>query len=75
MSEGSCHRHGGDVTSIKVAGQAAPTLPSTRSITVREAATIQGFPDTYFFCGPRANQPLQVANAVPPALARAVATR
>jgi DNA (cytosine-5)-methyltransferase 1 len=48
-----------------------PTL--NRTISVREAALIQGFPREYFFCGPRAEQPLQVANAVPPPLAAAVA--
>ncbi len=44
-----------------------------RTISVREAATIQGFPHHYRFCGPRSTQPLQVANAVPPPLAEAVA--
>lgn len=44
-----------------------------RTISVREAALIQGFPMDYFFCGPRSEQPLQVANAVPPPLAKAVA--
>lgn len=44
-----------------------------RTISVREAAVVQGFPLDYFFCGPRAEQPLQVANAVPPPLASAVA--
>lgn len=48
-----------------------PTLD--RTISVREAALIQGFPRDYIFCGPRAWQPLQVANAVPPPLAEAVA--
>ena len=64
-----------DVARTLVAGhRALPVHPiEHRAITVREAARIQGFPDTYFFCGPRANQPLQVANAVPPALTQAVA--
>ncbi len=44
-----------------------------RTISVREAATIQGFPHHYRFSGPRSTQPLQVANAVPPPLAEAVA--
>jgi DNA (cytosine-5)-methyltransferase 1 len=43
-------------------------------ISVREAARIQGFPDAYRFAGCRANQPLQVANAVPPPLAHAIAS-
>ena len=54
--------------------RALPVHPvEHRTISVREAAVLQGFPLDYFFCGPRAEQPLQVANAVPPALAAAVA--
>lgn len=66
-----------DVARTLVAGhRALPVHPSeNRAITVREAARIQGFPDSYFFCGPRASQPLQVANAVPPPLAQAIAAR
>ena len=71
----SYRRLDSDVARTLVAGhRALPVHPiEHRTITVREAARIQGLPDTYFFCGPRASQPLQVANAVPPALARAMA--
>jgi DNA (cytosine-5)-methyltransferase 1 len=44
-----------------------------RSITHREAARLQSFPDDFYFCGSKIEVAKQIGNAVPPMLAQSVA--
>lgn len=46
-----------------------------RAVSIREAARLQTFPDSFIFCGTKDKQYQQVGNAVPPIMAKAIANK
>ncbi|WP_295478190.1 DNA cytosine methyltransferase [uncultured Sutterella sp.] len=50
-----------------------PDPEQARSITVREAARLQGFPDDFEFCGSRGDKYRMIGNAVPPYFSQIIA--
>ena len=61
----------GTVVNVRKSMWVHPTID--RAISIREAARLQTFPDSFVFCGTKDKQYQQVGNAVPPIMARALA--
>ena len=65
------HEPSGTVVNVRKSMWIHPELD--RAVSIREAARLQTFPDTFVFEGTKDSQYQQVGNAVPPILARAIA--
>ena len=63
----------GTVVNVRKSMWVHPSLD--RSISVREAARLQSFPDSFVFYGTKDSQYQQVGNAVPPLLASIIAKK
>lgn len=63
----------GTVVNVRKSMWIHPTLD--RAISVREAARLQTFPDSFVFCGSKDKQYQQVGNAVPPIMAKSIAQK
>lgn len=63
----------GTVVNVRKSMWVHPTLD--RAISVREAARLQTFPDSFVFCGSKDQQYQQVGNAVPPIMAKSIAKK
>ena len=63
----------GTVVNVRKSMWIHPT--QDRAISVREAARLQTFPDSFVFCGSKDKQYQQVGNAVPPIMAKSIAKK
>ena len=63
----------GTVVNVRKSMWIHPEL--NRAISIREAARLQTFPDSFIFCGSEDKQYQQVGNAVPPIMAKAIAEK
>ena len=63
----------GTVVNVRKSMWVHPT--KDRAVSIREAARLQTFPDSFVFCGTKDKQYQQVGNAVPPIMAKAIAKK